>query len=78
MLVVIKNFIYEDLIMKISQITPVDTSENVIIHLNTFAKIEQAETIARACINAHSNHTDFMIMICCIADLLHAVIEKSE
>ena len=62
----------------INPLTQVDTSENVIIHLNTFAKIEQAETIARACINAHSNHTDFIIMICCIADLLHAVIEKSE
>lgn len=60
------------------QITPVDTSENVIIHLNTFAKIEQAETIARACINTHSTPTDFMVMVCCIADLLHAVIEKSE
>lgn len=78
MLVVIKNFIYEDLIMKISQITPVDTSENIIIHLNTYAKIEQAEAIARACINAHSTPTDFVVMICCIADLLHAVIEKSE
>lgn len=60
------------------QITPVDTSENVIIHLNTFAKIEQAETIARACINTHSTPTDFMVMVCCIADLLYAVIEKSE
>ncbi|OCF98851.1 hypothetical protein [Gilliamella sp. wkB308] len=64
--------------MKISQITPVDTSENVVIHLNQFAKIEQAETIARACINAHSTPADFMVMICCIADLLHAVIEKTE
>jgi hypothetical protein len=65
--------------MKISkQITPVDTSENVIINLNNFAKIEQAETIARNCINAHSTPTDFMVIICCIADLLHAVIEKSE
>jgi hypothetical protein len=65
--------------MKISkQITPVDTSENVIIHLNNFAKIEQAETIARNCINAHSTPTDFMVIICCIADLLHSVIEKSE
>lgn len=62
----------------LNQLTPVDTSENVIIHLNNFAKIEQAETIARACINAHSTPTDFMIMICCIADLLHAVIEQSE
>lgn len=60
------------------QITPVDTSENIIIHLNTFAKIEQVETIARACINAHSAPTDFMVMVCCIADLLHAAIEKSE
>lgn len=65
--------------MKISkQITPVDTSENIIIHLNTYAKIEQAEAIARNCINASSNSVDFMIIICCIADLLHAVIEKSE
>ncbi|MCX8587280.1 MULTISPECIES: hypothetical protein [unclassified Gilliamella] len=64
--------------MKISQITPVDTSENVVIHLNQFAKIEQAETIARACINAHSTPADFVVVICCIADLLHAVIEKSE
>lgn len=65
--------------MKISkQITPVDTSENVIINLNNFAKIEQAETIARACINAHSTPNDYMVMICCIADLLHTVIEKSE
>lgn len=31
-----------------NQITPVDTSENVIINLNNFAKIEQAETIALA------------------------------
>lgn len=61
-----------------NKITPVDTSENIIIHLNTFAKIEQAETIARACINAHSTPSDFMVLICCIADLLHAVIEKSE
>lgn len=61
-----------------NKITPVDTSENVIIHLNSFAKIEQAETIARTCINARSTHNDFMVMICCIADLLHAVIEKSE
>ena len=62
----------------INQLKQVDTSENIIIHLNTFAKIEQAETIARACINAHSTHNDFMIMICCIADLLSAVIEKTE
>ena len=61
-----------------NQITPVDTSENVIIKLNNFAKIEQAETIARACINAHSTPDDYMVMICCIADLLHTVIEKSE
>lgn len=61
-----------------NQITPVDTSENVIINLNNFAKIEQAETIARACINAHSTPDDYMVMICCIADLLHTVIEKSE
>ncbi|MCO6549588.1 MAG: hypothetical protein J6580_02780 [Gilliamella sp.] len=61
-----------------NQITPVDTSENVIVHLNQFAKIEQAETIARNCINAHSTPTDSMVVICCIADLLHAVIEKSE
>ncbi|MCO6557559.1 MAG: hypothetical protein J6577_10040 [Gilliamella sp.] len=61
-----------------NQITPVDTSENVIVHLNQFAKIEQAETIARACINTHSTPSDFMVMVCCIADLLHSVIEKSE
>ena len=61
-----------------NQITPVDTSENIIINLNNFAKIEQAETIARACINAHSTPDDYMVMICCIADLLHSVIEKSE
>jgi hypothetical protein len=61
-----------------NQLTQVDTSENVIINLNTYAKIEQAETIARNCINSHSNPTDFMVIICCIADLLHAVIEKSE
>jgi hypothetical protein len=60
------------------KMTQVDTSENVIINLNTYAKIEQAETIARNCINSHSNPTDFMVIICCIADLLHAVIEKSE
>ena len=60
-----------------NQITPVDTSENVIINLNNFAKIEQAETIARACINAHSTPDDYMILICCIADLLHTVIEES-
>lgn len=62
----------------LNQITPVDTSENVIIHLNTFAKIEQAETIARACINAHSTPTDFMVMVCCIADLLSDVLERSK
>ncbi|OCG19640.1 hypothetical protein [Gilliamella sp. WF3-4] len=61
-----------------NQMTPVDTSENVIVHLNRFAKIEQAETIARNCINSHSNPADFMIIICCIADLLHSVIEQSE
>lgn len=61
-----------------NQIIPVDTSENIIINLNNFAKIEQAETIARACINAHSTPDDYMVMICCIADLLHSVIEKSE
>jgi hypothetical protein len=61
-----------------NQLTQVDTSENVIINLNTYAKIEQAETIARNCINSHSNSSDFMIIICCIADLLHSVIEKSE
>lgn len=61
-----------------NQLTTVDTSENVIIHLNNFAKIEQAETIARNCINAYSTPTDFMVIICCIADLLHSVIEKSE
>jgi hypothetical protein len=61
-----------------NQLTQVDTSENVIINLNTYAKIEQAETIARNCINSHSSPTDFMIIICCIADLLHSVIEKSE
>jgi len=61
-----------------NQIKPVDTSENIIINLNNFAKIEQAETIARACINAHSTPSDYMIIICCIADLLHTVIEKSE
>ncbi|MFQ1012695.1 hypothetical protein ACFX2U_07525 [Gilliamella apicola] len=61
-----------------NQLTQVDTSENVIINLNTYAKIEQAETIARNCINAHSTPADFMVIICCIADLLHAVIEKSE
>ena len=60
-----------------NQITPVDTSENVIIKLNNFAKIEQAETIARACINAHSTPNDYMVMICCIADLLHAVVKES-
>ncbi|OCG09712.1 hypothetical protein [Gilliamella apicola] len=60
-----------------NQITPVDTSENVIIKLNNFAKIEQAETIARACINAHSTPNDYMVMICCIADLLHTVVEES-
>ncbi|MWN89882.1 hypothetical protein GQ597_04040 [Gilliamella sp. Pra-s65] len=65
--------------MKISkQITPVDTSENVIINLNNFAKIEQAETIARNCINAHSTPTDFMVIICCIADLLSDVLERSK
>ena len=61
-----------------NQIIPVDTSENIIINLNNFAKIEQAETIARACINAHSTPNDYMVMICRIADLLHTVIEKSE
>lgn len=61
-----------------NKITSVDTSENVIIHLNNFAKIEQAETIARACINAHSTPDEYMIIICCIADLLHTVIQKSE
>ena len=60
-----------------NQITQVDTSENVIIKLNNFAKIEQAETIARACINAHSTPNDYMVMICCIADLLHTVVEES-
>lgn len=60
-----------------NQITPVDTSENVIINLNNFARIEQAETIARACINAHSTPDDYMIIICCIADLLHTVIVES-
>lgn len=60
-----------------NQITPVDLSENVIINLNNFAKIEQAETIARACINAHSTPNDYMVMICCIADLLHTVVEES-
>lgn len=60
-----------------NQITPVDTSENIIINLNNFAKIEQAETIARACINAHSNPDDYIIIICCIADLLHTVIVES-
>ena len=60
-----------------NQITPVDLSENVIINLNNFAKIEQAETIARACINAHSTPSDYMIIICCIADLLHTVVEES-
>ena len=60
-----------------NQITPVDMSENVIINLNNFAKIEQAETIARACINAHSTPNDYMVMICCIADLLHTVVKES-
>ena len=60
-----------------NQITPVDTSENVIINLNNFARIEQAETIARACINAHSTPDDYMIIICCIADLLHTVVKES-
>lgn len=60
-----------------NQITPVDLSESVIINLNNFAKIEQAETIARACINAHSTPNDYMVMICCIADLLHTVVEES-
>lgn len=60
-----------------NQIIPVDTSENIIINLNNFAKIEQAETIARACINAHSTPNDYMVMICCIADLLHTVVEES-
>ena len=60
-----------------NQITPVDLSENVIIKLNNFAKIEQAETIPRACINAHSTSSDYMIIICCIADLLHTVVEES-
>lgn len=61
-----------------NQITPVDTSENVIINLNNFAKIEQAETIARACINADSTPNDYKIIICCIADLLHTVIVRAE
>ena len=61
----------------LNQITPVDTSTNVIIDLNNFAKIEQAETIARACINAHSTPDDYMIIICCIADLLHTVVKES-
>ena len=60
-----------------NQIIPVDTSENIIINLNNFAKIEQAETIARACINAHSTPDDYMVMICCIADLLHTVVKES-
>ena len=60
-----------------NQITPVDLSESVIINLNNFAKIEQAETIACACINAHSTPNDYMVMICCIADLLHTVVEES-
>lgn len=61
-----------------NQIALIDRSENVVIHLNQFAKIEQAESIARACINANSTHNDFIILICCIADLLSAVIEKTE
>ncbi|KES15697.1 hypothetical protein GASC598I20_005380 [Gilliamella apicola SCGC AB-598-I20] len=61
----------------LNQITSVDTSTNVIIDLNNFAKIEQAEAIARACINAHSTSSDYMIIICCIADLLHTVVEES-
>lgn len=62
---------------KLNQIKKIDTSTNVIIDLNNFAKIEQAETIARACINAHSTPSDYMIIICCIADLWHTVVEKS-
>ena len=61
-----------------NQIALIDRSENVVIHLNQFAKIEQAESIARACINANSTHNDFMILICCIADLLNAVIDESK
>jgi hypothetical protein len=67
-------------IMKISkQITPVDTSENVIINLSAYAKIEQAELLARFLLN--SNYTDkkeFTIAVSCIADLLCSVMKKAK
>jgi hypothetical protein len=62
-----------------NQLTSVDTSENVIINLSAYAKIEQAELLARFLLN--SNYTDkneFTIAVSCIADLLCSVMKKAK
>lgn len=54
-----------------------DSSETVTLHLNSYSKIEQAELVARFFINSNCNRHEAAITMCCIADLLSDVLEKT-
>ena len=57
------------------------TQSNDIVQLNldSFAKLEQAELLARFLLNSHhTNKNEFIIAVSCIADLLYKVMAQAK
>lgn len=57
------------------------TQSNDIVQLNldSFAKLEQAELLARFLLNSHhTNKNEFIIAVSCIADLLYNVMAQAK
>lgn len=48
------------------------------LNLNTLAKVEQAELIAKFAINTNASRDDALVAISCIADLLYDVLKKAK
>lgn len=62
-----------------STLSVVSSNDIVQLNLDSFAKLEQAELLARFLLNSnHTNKNEFIIAVSCIADLLCSVMHKAK
>lgn len=55
------------------------SNDTVQINIDSYAKLEQAELLARFLLNTdHTNKNEFIIAVSCIADLLCSVMKKAK
>lgn len=66
--------------MKNQSMLSIASSNDIVqLNLDSFAKLEQAELLARFLLNSnHTNKNEFIIAISCIADLLYNVMAHAK